>query len=114
MNIADLLPPPLLRQDVASWRQKASRVAGMHQAQEGVVIGVGVRAVRIWPLSSTTSASTDLVVFDHGDTVVAILNEVRLVDLVEAHCRRLLSPVVRAIYAAAPLGPNHLVPRADP
>jgi hypothetical protein len=87
------------------------------------VIGVSVRAVRtvpciapvrIWPLSSTTCASTDLVVFDHVDIVVAILNEVRLVDLVEAHCRRLLFPVVRAIYAAAPLGPNHLVPRADP
>ena len=60
------------------------------------MIGVGVRAVRtvpciapvrIWPLSFTTFASSDLVVFDHGDTVVAVENEVRLADLVEAHCR---------------------------
>ena len=111
VNIAELLPQPLLRQDITAWLLTANGVAGMHQAQEGVVIGVSVRAVRtvpciapvrIWPLSSTTSASSDLVVFDHGDTVVAVLNEVHL------------SPVVRAIYAAAPLAPNHLVPRAGP
>ena len=70
----------------------------MRQAQEGVVIGVGVRAMRtvrciasarIWPLSSTTSASmaATLWYLAHGDTMVAVPNEVRLADLVEAHCR---------------------------
>jgi hypothetical protein len=28
VNIAELLPPPLLRQDVAAWRQIGYRVAG--------------------------------------------------------------------------------------
>ena len=67
VNIARLLSPRLLEQDVASWRQIGDGVVVMYHAQEGVVVGVDVRALRTvrfiasvricWPPSFTTSAS---------------------------------------------------------
>ena len=44
-----------------------------------------------------------LMIAGHGDAVVAIPHEVPIADLVEAHCRQLISSVVGAVYAAPPV-----------